>query len=277
MCPGETLNNYDIGRLKAIVGDLGYEFNYTPQIASTMFLVEQHALTDGRSPVLFLTDHQTQGRGREGRVWLDKPKSSVLMSAFFQTRERSIAVFADLVALKTCLAVRQVSGVGDVKIKYPNDLTITDKKLGGILAQNIYRQTTYLGTSVGIGLNVHYGTEDLEGYDTDYGMTALDLHTPQPISRQSLVVAVLRNVRYLGPDAEVAETNLQMREDYNNLWRGVSSVLNRIVTIKAVGRDEVIRGRVVDTQVGKGILVDVSGSGKWFNQFDTSMKVRLLD
>ncbi len=270
----EVLDPYNLGELQPQVEGFGYQFHHILQTASSMILAEDYVKAANEQPAVFLTDHQTQGRGREGRVWLDKPGASILVTAVLGIKDSTIPTFADLVALHTTLILRSVPLIDNVCIKYPNDLVVSDQKVGGMLVINNYGGLKYLGTSIGIGVNVHYNEEELDNYPTDYGATALDLHTPKPNSRQLILAALLEPLRFLAVDAETFTTNIEQQQRLNNMWRGLSSVLGRKVRVEAEG-ETLVKGRVVDTQIGKGILLD--GNKRWFNQFETKMKVRLLD
>ncbi len=266
---------YNLKTLIPRMEDLGYQFHYTPETPTTMILAEKYVRTGNDEPAVFLADHQTQGRGREGRVWLDKPGASLLTTAVLGIKDNTISIFADMVALHVVSILRSVPLIDNVCIKYPNDLVIDDKKVGGLLVTNIYDESRiYLGTSVGIGVNIHYTQEELANYPTDYGATALDLHTPKLNSRQLILWSFLENLRFLSIDAEVFGTNLQMQQDLNNLWRAHSSILGRKVQVET-DNEVVVQGAVVDTQIGRGI--SLGGKTQWFNQFNTKMKVRVLD
>lgn len=273
----EVLDPYNLDELQPQIEGFGYKFHCIAETATTMILAEDYVRAGNKQPAVFLTDHQTQGIGREGRVWLDKPAASILVTAVLGIKDSTIPTFADLVALHTASILRSVPLIDNVCIKYPNDLVIGGKKVGGMLVVNHYDDgLQYLGTSVGIGVNVNYNKRELSRYNPDYGATALDLHTPKPNSRQAILLALFEKMRFLAVDAEVFTTNLQMQQKLNNLWRAHSSVLGRMVQVEAYGR-VLVEGRVVDTQIGEGILVKGSLKTEWFNQFDTRMKVRLLE
>lgn len=276
MITPEVTDKYNLEELQKILGSLGYQLYYTPETATTMKLAENHIKTGQPTPAVFLTNHQTQGIGREGRLWLDKAGASVLLTGLFRIKPDTLPVFADLAALDSCGAISGLTSIRTARIKYPNDLVIDDKKTGGILALNIYEGTIYLGTSVGIGINVHYTKDELAQYPTDYGATALDMHTKEINPRQRLVAQLLRNLHYLPVDALIFQTNRQFQQDQNNRWRGYSSLYERCVQIE-INNAALIGGKVVDTQIGRGILLENPFGNRWFNQFDTKMKVRLLE
>lgn len=189
MPSGEILDPYNLGELQPQMKKLGYHFQHTAQTPTTMKQAEDHARVGGNLPAVFLTDHQTNGIGREGRVWLDKPGASILVSQINGIKPNTSPAYVDLVALHVCRVINAVSGT-KAQIKYPNDLVIGQQKLGGILVVNINRDGQYLATNTGIG-NIHYTDRELEDCPTDYGATALDLHTPAVNRREGLVLALL--------------------------------------------------------------------------------------
>lgn len=273
----EIKDPYNIRRLSALFENMGYQFKFTPQTPTTMDLAKVHAQSGGETPAIFLTDHQTNGIGREGRVWLDKVGASILATGLVRSYENLTPIFTDLTALHACRALMGATGIECMRIKYPNDLVVGDAKLGGMLTSNLYDdEMRYLGTSIGIGINVHYKKEDLAGYPTDYGATSLDLQSGRSNYRQGLLIAVFDGMQYLSVDAEIFFENLMFRQDQNDLWRVYSSVLGRRVQVLS-GEEVLVAGTVKDTQIGKGVLVENPRGRRWHNQFGTTMKVRLLD
>ena len=270
----EVTDPYNIEELTVSLNGLGYQFQYTSETSSTMRQAEEHVLEGGSLPAIFLTDHQTQGIGREGRKWLDKSGNSVLVSQVNRIKPDTTPSYMDLVALHVCRTIREVTGVDKAQIKYPNDLVIEDEKFGGILIINILQEGSYVATNTGIGINVHYSKQDLEDYPTDYGATALDLYTPRINRRVGLVLALMGGLKFTPADAQIFSTNNQYRQDYNNIWRGVSSVYGRIVQVETE-EGVLVRGKVADTQIGQGVLIEDAWGSKWFNHFDTRMKVRV--
>ncbi len=265
--------------LEAQVNNLGYQLEYFLETPTTMDVIDEYLMKGRTSPLVALTEHQNRGIGRDNRVWHDQAGCSVMFSTNKKIRPDLVAILADLAALKTCLAVQGVTGI-ELKLKYPNDFVVDGEKTGGILVRNCYQARIYRGTNIGIGKNVHYLKSDLEGYsqDPNYPVTALDLHTEKPNSRQDILIAILQGLRYIDSSAQIFSTNNQRRQDLNQVWQSQSCVLGRTVAISIPERD-LIRGKVVSTEIGKGIQIEIAGglSIRWFNQFDTKMKVRLLD
>jgi biotin-[acetyl-CoA-carboxylase] ligase BirA-like protein len=267
---------YDIPALHEALSTQGYRLVYQPVVNSTMRVVEDLAAAGNEPPLIALADHQNEGVGRQGREWQDRSYASVLMSALLELPAQSaIATLSDLVALRTLMALSDVTGMPDLQIKWPNDFVINDKKVGGMLAQNVYQGKAHRGVNVGIGINVHYSQEEMDAYATDYGATALDVHAARPIRRQRIVESIGTAVRNLAIDAVAMDGNPNFRRDYDLLLKAHSAVFEREVQVLR-REDEVISGRVVDMQIGRGIRVQSPRMLKWFNHFDPDMKVRVM-
>lgn len=272
---GETLVPYNLKTLQPKMERLGYLFQYTPQTPTTMSLAEDHIRSGGAVPAVFLTDHQTQGQGRgERRAWIDTENRSILVSVGIQMEESLIPIFSDLVALVTCRSLRR-NGINDASIKYPNDLVVEGKKTGGMLVRNVYDETKHLGVNVGIGINVHYTEEEVSDYGTDYPATALAVYNPN-IQRQILLLDILGSIKDLPTEAQIFAKNPHYRQQYNDLWIKYSLLLGKKIQVES-GKDIMVRGHVMDTQIGRGILVKDALNDRWFNEFGMTTKVRVVN
>ncbi len=95
-------------------------------------------------PTLVVAGHQTRGRGRSGSEWENAPRALACSLAFVcPWRPESYP----LLPLVAALAVSDVWP--DVRIKWPNDLYLGDRKVGGILAE-----ATDALTVIGLGANL---------------------------------------------------------------------------------------------------------------------------
>ncbi len=99
---------------------------------------------------------QTQGKGQRGRVWNDEPGQSILMSIILApdcTLDMQF-IFSSAVAVAIADVLSDLYEQWDVRIKWPNDIIINDKKAGGILIENVLRANNWTHAVVGIGLNI---------------------------------------------------------------------------------------------------------------------------
>lgn len=104
---------------------------------------------------VLIADQQSAGRGRQGRQWLS-PVGGLYFSALIEDREGWGPIWALVVGLAAHQAIGNLLGreAHELKLKWPNDLMLTDRKLGGILIERAgERQPWWL--VMGIGINVH--------------------------------------------------------------------------------------------------------------------------
>lgn len=95
-----------------------------------------------RAGHVVVADEQLAGRGRRGRAWLSP--AGGFYATFIVSRDPLIAVRAGLAAARAIEALSV-----PVKLKWPNDLVVGEKKLGGILIE-IVRALAL----VGVGINI---------------------------------------------------------------------------------------------------------------------------
>lgn len=100
------------------------------------------------SEFVIYTNNQTKGRGQYDRVWLSNTGLTFsIVSTENNDLYNIIVPLAILQYLKTMNIV--------VKIKSPNDIYLNNKKLGGILIENIYLENKFVKSVIGIGLNIN--------------------------------------------------------------------------------------------------------------------------
>ena len=97
---------------------------------------------------------QKFGKGQMGRIW-HSPKGGVWVSAAIN-REAPCQTNSELYGLAVALALAErIERLGvNVKIKWPNDLWVDEKKIAGVLPRLFFRGGELRLLRVGIGLNV---------------------------------------------------------------------------------------------------------------------------
>lgn len=99
---------------------------------------------------------QTQGKGQRGRVWQDNPGQSLLMSIVTAPKHALDHQFLFNVSATVAIAevLQQQYETWDVRIKWPNDIIVNDKKAGGVLIENVIRGNNWSYSIIGIGINI---------------------------------------------------------------------------------------------------------------------------
>ena len=138
---------------------LGFSsISWVPSTGSTNEDLIAAGLKGAGNLSVIIADDQTAGRGRRDREWLSEKNTSLLMSVLFRIQEpkERLGLYSMKLSLAACHVLHDL-GFGDIRIKWPNDLIVTQRdqtsKLAGVLAQTITEGGEKL-VVVGIGLNI---------------------------------------------------------------------------------------------------------------------------
>lgn len=224
---------------------------------------------NGASEVI-LAEYQTAGRGRRGRAWLAPPGGAICMSLSWTFRD----VPADLSALGLVVGVCELRalrelGVTGTKLKWPNDVLVDERKLGGILIELRAESGGPACVVIGIGLNVALGAPLLakiaEAGNAATDLVAAGLAEP---SRNAVAGALVDScIRGL---LDFERDGLRpFIED----WRDADALRGRMVDVRgAVG--EVTRGLARGVDLHGALLVETADEGlKKFVSGDVSVRV----
>jgi BirA family biotin operon repressor/biotin-[acetyl-CoA-carboxylase] ligase len=169
------------------------KLHFSPATDST----NTDALAAGRAGAphgsVYFAEEQLAGRGRGDHTWHSAAGEGLYVSVLLRpsipaSRLPLLPLAAGLAAAD---AVRETASV-DVDIRWPNDLLIGPRKVGGILVEAKTDSNAVAFAVVGIGINVHQ-----RGFAADVSThaTSLDLETDRRISRQGLLVRLLKSLQ----------------------------------------------------------------------------------
>jgi BirA family biotin operon repressor/biotin-[acetyl-CoA-carboxylase] ligase len=189
---------------------------------------------------------QARGRGRLGRRWLSPPGG-----LWFSVILRPVSRPSEITGLTLMAAVsiaEAVNTVTDVKagIKWPNDILVGGKKLGGILTEMTAEMNRVRYVILGVGVNVNFNTSILP-HDLLMPATSLEEETGREVDLDGLLEACLAN---LNRDYEGFRENFA---DIISRWKALSVVIGQNVVVSQPGR--VISGIAVDIDKDGALLV----------------------
>jgi BirA family biotin operon repressor/biotin-[acetyl-CoA-carboxylase] ligase len=157
-----------------------------------------------------LAEEQTAGRGRAGHSWHSERAVGIYVTLLLRPKLAPVQapLLTMMAGLSAHAAVEAVTGLA-VDLKWPNDLMVRGKKVGGILTEMHADPGQVQFVVVGIGLNVNQENFPSEIVNL---ATSLRLETGKAQSRMELLVRLLR----------------EFESDYNRFLReGVASVVKR--------------------------------------------------
>ncbi len=129
-----------------------------------------------------------------------------------------------IAALGLCNGLRESTGL-DVRIKWPNDAMVRDKKIGGVLVEPLSGPA--IVAVIGIGANLNFAASDIglaEG-----SVTSVLGETGSPCDRELVIAAV---VNALERSYRILENGGSLFED----WTALSAVIGRSVALRTEAR-----------------------------------------
>jgi len=105
----------------------------------------------------FFAHHQTAGKGQRGKTWMDEAGNnialSVIMDCSFLLLSKQFPL--SMLSALACYDLFSKYGGDETFVKWPNDLYWRDRKAGGILIENLVRGNNWVGSVIGIGMNLN--------------------------------------------------------------------------------------------------------------------------
>ena len=143
-------------------------------------------------PVLLAAELQTAGRGRHGRRWRSVRGAGATFSIRRRMRceQRRLAGLSVAVGISSARALRRLGARG-VALKWPNDLMVSRRKLGGILIET---RPSREGSVVIVGIGINCRAQPRLGARLGRGVAALDEVLRRPVRRNEVIGAVAREV-----------------------------------------------------------------------------------
>jgi len=223
-------------------------------VSSTNELAMSLAIKNGQQlNTVIIANSQEKGKGRLGRQWISPPGKNIYMSVAFNPMlaTRDATMLTLLAAVACAHAIKKISGL-PVRIKWPNDLVLSGKKLGGILTE-IRADIDKINLAViGIGINVNMEGQDFTDEIRPIATSVIE-ESGQYCSRNELITEVLRKFEYF-----YSILINQGKYPLLNEWKILSSTLGK--SVKVVIGDETLIGLAEDID-DNGMLVLKLDSG----------------
>lgn len=196
---------------------------------------------------VIIADSQEKGKGRLGRTWISQPGGNIYMSLAFKPRldTKDATMLTLLTAVACAHAIRKISGL-PVSIKWPNDLILSGKKLGGILTEIRADIDKVSLAVVGIGINVNMEEKDFTDEIRSIA-TSIKEESGKYCSRNELVLEILRQFERFY-DILIKQGKHSLLDE----WKTLSSTINK--NVKVVIGDETVIGFVEDVD-DNGMLI----------------------
>ena len=159
-----------------------------------------------------VSKHQTNGRGRNGNLWANKPSLNLAFSVYkrfinFSVKEKFML---NIVSSVSVYEVLKKYKLNNLTIKWPNDIMTENKKIAGILIENSVRGNNINHSVIGVGININQSQFlDLPN------ATSVFLESGKKHSVEKIAVELKDTIKKKFTNFEIRETELI--EFYNSV------------------------------------------------------------
>jgi len=173
---------------------------------------------------VILAEEQSAGRGRAGRSWHSERGTGIYVTLLLRPKLAPVQapLLTMMAGLSAHAAIQAQTGLA-IDLKWPNDLMVGTRKLGGILTEMHADPSQVKFVIVGIGINVNQ-----EKFPAEIASiaTSLRVESTRTLSRLELLVRLLR----------------EFETDYNRFLReGPASVTKRFETVSSYAHGKRVR------------------------------------
>jgi BirA family biotin operon repressor/biotin-[acetyl-CoA-carboxylase] ligase len=241
-----------------------FALEVVPATGSTNSDLLARAAAGAAGGQVIAAEWQAGGRGRRGRGWVN-PLGGALTFSLLWRFERGVAALSglSLVVGLACARALRATGAPDVGVKWPNDLQVDGRKLGGIL---IELQGDALGPSaavIGIGINVRLPAEAAARVD----QPVADLHGAGGITDRNRLLAILLQELAAALDEFTVNGFAPFAEAF-----GALHVLQDRTVDVALGDSAVVTGVVEGVDAHGALRVATAGGLRLFHGGEVSVR-----
>lgn len=236
---------------------IGKNIEYFSTINSTNQKAKEDAfnLEDGS---VLIAEEQTGGRGRLGRQWISPDGKGIWMSIVLKPELDPYKV-SKITLIGVVAVFNALKNIGiDSQIKWPNDILINGKKVGGILTEMSSELNMIDYIIMGIGINANLDKEDFP-QDLKNKGTSLKIEIKREINRKELTAKILNELEKLyiefKENGDIGEIIPILRENTITLGKEILVIRGKTERIgKAIDIDE--QGElVVEFQSGRENII----------------------
>lgn len=227
---------------------MNYDILYFHELTSTNDYAWEHVKEFSSENITIIqAGHQTNGRGQGSHQWFSEKDKNLLFTLCIPANTQiNFPLFSlhHMVSLSVREYVKNTLSEFDVKIKWPNDIMVNDKKIAGILIENIYSGNVLQWVFTGIGININ---------QTDF---------PTEIQQKATSICLLVH-RTLSIHEEI-NTFMNTFDKYYDLWlRKEFRLLHGNYEKQLWKKGEKISLRLKENEkLQRGLLTGVSPEGK---------------
>ncbi len=228
-----------------VVGSAAFVYEET---TSTMDIAKKLAATNFKNGTVIFAETQIRGRGRSGHSWLCPKYTGLLFTIMLKhtIQPDHLCLLTGAIAVSITETLRETLQL-PAEIKWPNDILVGGKKVGGVLVELDKGQNKQPLFLIGIGINVNVAEERLPK-ETRLPATSLSIAKNAHINRVALAKALLQ---------DIDKWYLILKDEHfryiTERWREFCVTIGETLTIADGGKE--YRGKVIDISNNGGLML----------------------
>jgi BirA family biotin operon repressor/biotin-[acetyl-CoA-carboxylase] ligase len=187
--------------------------------------------------IVVWTEYQTAGRGCGTNLWESERGKNLTFSMLIQPKELPATQQFHLsmaISLAICDALGQY--IGDVSIKWPNDIYWRNGKIGGILIENTLKGSSIMESIIGVGLNVNQRVFKSDAPNPVSMWQICEHETDRETLLKEILEAFERRIDHLHCLGEEYLAKLYRRQGYHPYADKDGAFMAEIVTVEDDGQ-----------------------------------------
>lgn len=205
---------------------------------------------DPDTMVLFYTWNQTNGRGQGNNKWYSEPNKNITATILWKMQqpislsEIPLFVFSEWLAITICNELNNYLKYNKIKIKWPNDIIIDNKKLGGILIENIIIGQELIAIIGGFGININQEKFPKELTNA----TSLKLITQKNYNEKEILMKIFNKL------VESSENIIKDKEKIHKKYKKIV-ITDELQKGEILKTKEIIEMRIIDIEADGAIII----------------------
>ena len=211
------------------------KINFYKQIDSTNNEAKRVIYSEVK-PAVFVSEMQTNGRGRLGRTFYSPSNESIFLSLLVKPNTSIGLKITSYVAVAVCDAIESLTGQ-NVGIKWVNDIYLNNKKVVGILCEGVtsLENNELEAVVIGVGINCR-----VQNFPTDIADIAGNVLEGSTVTRNELCAKVIDNIIKNISDFSCCDIMDRYREKSIVIGKDIKYIKNdeiRYATVKTINND----------------------------------------
>ncbi len=245
LLPLDQRLNLDTVRSLLTAAEFGRDLHYFVQTTSTMDDARRLAEDGAPHGAVVVADEQTAGRGTKGRIWVSPPGQSIHTTLIVRPTIEQLKRLSIVSPVATTDAVRETTPLQPT-IKWPNDIQMAHRKMGGILIEADWGAGQPNYALVGIGLNVNFDPAPW-ATQIDRPATSLMIELGARQQREPVFAALINAFeRRFNQAASLA---------LHEVWTARLDTLGRDVTV-TLASGETVQGRAIGVDNAGALVLE---------------------